>query len=283
MADEPQKSGRRIRIGKYEVLAHIASGGMGAVYKAIDADLQRTVALKVLAPELAVKPNMVERFHREAKSAAALRHENIVAIYDRGVSGDTHFIALEFVEGVDLHDYITEHGTLSADESREIVIQAARALEHAYKQGVVHRDIKPSNFLITRHDGRPVVKLTDLGLAKQTREDEFRVTRAGTTVGTVDYRSPEQARDSGAADTRSDIYSLGCTLYHMLSGSAPFPEGGLAERIHKHLQEQPTDIRKLNRNVPGELVLILRKMLEKKPEDRYQTPSELLYDLEHPE
>ncbi len=283
MAETGQGGKRSLRIGKYEVLSHIATGGMGAVYKAVDPDLGREVALKVLSPEIAHKPNMVERFRREARSAAKLRHENIVAIYEVGEAAGTHFIALEFVEGIDLHEYITSRQRLEPEEARQLLLQAARALDHAAGQGIVHRDIKPSNFLLTEKDGKPLLKLTDLGLARQTREDEARLTKVHTTVGTVDYMSPEQAKDSASADIRSDIYSLGCTFYHMLSGNAPFPEGSIYERIYKHVEVDPPDIRTLNPDVPDEYVVILKKMLAKKPENRYQTPRELLNDLEHPE
>src|SRR5262249_50707804 len=194
----------------------------------------------------AAKPAMLERFHREARSAAKLRHENIVRIYECGEANGTHFLALEFIDGIDLHEYINRKGKLPPDEVRLILLQAANALTHAHKKGIIHRDIKPSNFLITLKNDQPVVKLTDLGLARETRQDDFRVTRDGTTVGTVDYMAPEQARDSGAADIRSDIYSLGCTAYHMLAGQAPFPDGSLTERIYKHVQAQPPDIRKVS-------------------------------------
>jgi tetratricopeptide (TPR) repeat protein len=145
--------------------------------------------------------------------------------------------------------------------------------------GVTHRDVKPSNFLITRQNGKMLVKLTDMGLARTAGDDEFRVTKAGTTVGTIDYMSPEQARDSGLADIRSDIYSLGCTLYHMLTGQPPFPDGGLGERIYNHQMIEPVDVRQHNRQVTAELWAVLQRMLAKKPEDRYQTPAELLREL----
>jgi serine/threonine-protein kinase len=277
---------RSKRIGKYEVVKHIATGGMGAVYRAVDTELDRQVALKVLNPEIAAKQNMLDRFKREAKAAAKLRHENIVAIYDVGEVGGTHYLALEFVDGLDLHEYICKKGKLPAEEARQIIIQAAKALEHAHKQGIVHRDIKPSNFLIALQNDRLVVKMTDLGLARtknENMEEEYRLTRAGTTVGTIDYMAPEQSRDSGAADIRSDIYSLGCTFYHMLAGKGPFSEGSLPERLYQHAEVDPTDIRTLNADVPEGLVVILGKMLAKKPAERYQTPDELLKDLENPD
>src|SRR5262245_37845667 len=282
MADQTGKKPRRtLRIGKYEVIEHIASGGMGAVYRALDTETNRPVALKVLMPELAVKPAILERFRRETASGVKLRHENIVSMYEFGEANGTHYLAMEYVDGKDLHDYITRHGRLKPEVARDIIVQAARALDHADRKGIVHRDIKPSNFLITEDNGRLLVKLTDMGLAKQIREDEFRVTRLGTTVGTVDYMAPEQARNSASADIRSDIYSLGCTLYHMLAGCAPFPEGSMAERIYKHVEADPPDIRTLNPDVPAALVTVLGKMLQKRPENRYQSPFDLVQDLEN--
>lgn len=267
------------RLGKYKVLAHIATGGMGTVYKASDEELGRLVALKVLDDSMAEKPNTLERFRREARHAARLTHKNIVTLYEYGNADGRHFLALEYVEGIDLYDYIERKGRLAPEESRRILIQAVQALDHAHRQGITHRDIKPSNFLLTRDHDRMRVKLTDLGLARKADDDDFRVTRAGSTVGTIDYLSPEQARDSAAADIRSDIYSLGCTLYHMLTGNPPFSEGGLGERILKHLQEEPPDVRQLNPQVSAEMWELLKRMLAKKPEDRFQTPAELLKTL----
>jgi serine/threonine-protein kinase len=285
MATEPSgKGGKRpLRIGRYQILRHLASGGMGAVYKALDTDLNREVALKVLPPETAANPKMLERFRREAKAAGRLRHENVVAVYEFGEAAGTYFLALEFIDGIDLHEYIVRRGKLNPDLARDLLKQAAKALAHAHSQGIVHRDIKPSNFLITEKEGQPLLKLTDLGLARHPREDEGRVTRDGTTVGTVDYMSPEQALDSGAADIRSDLYSLGCTFYHMLSGRAPFHEGSLIERLTKHANIEPPDIRQLNADVPDDLVHVLEKLLRKSPQERYQTPLDLLRDLLNPE
>jgi serine/threonine protein kinase len=267
------------RLGKYKVLAHIATGGMGTVYKASDEELGRIVALKVLDSSLAEKPNTLERFRREARHAAKLSHKNIVTLYEYAQANGRHFLVLEYVDGIDLYDYIERKGRLAPEESRRILVQAVQALDHAYKQGITHRDIKPSNFLLTRDRDRMRVKLTDLGLARKADEDDFRVTRAGSTVGTIDYLAPEQARDSAAADIRSDIYSLGCTLYHMLTGNPPFSEGGLGERILKHLQEDPPDVRQFNRQVSEEMWQLMRRMLAKKPEERFQTPAELLKAL----
>jgi serine/threonine-protein kinase len=287
MADDStnKPSARRTeRIGKYEIVGHLATGGMGVIYKARDADLDRLVALKILPPDLAKQQTTLIRFYREARAAARLRHENIVTLYDVGETNGTHYIALEFIEGTDLQDYINRKCRLDPEEATQIIIQAARALAAAHEQGIVHRDIKPSNLLLMRKAERLIVKLTDFGLAIRSENDaEFRITKDKTTVGTVDYMSPEQARDSRSADIRSDIYSLGCTFYHMLAGLAPFATGTLPERLIKHMKTVPPDVRKLNKLVPRHLVAIINRMLAKKPDDRYQTPAELLHDLENPE
>ncbi len=280
-----QNSSRYSRIGKYEIRSHIATGGMGVVYRAFDPDNNREVALKILPPDLAAQPDKLERFRREARHAARLRHKNIARVYEFGEASGTLFLAMELVEGVNLHDFILQEGKLAPKAAFRILYQAARALEHLHRRRVVHRDIKPANFLLTfpPPDGdrpvRPAVKLTDLGLAREVNDQDFRVTREGTTVGTVDYMAPEQARDSGAADIRSDIYALGCTWYHMLAGKPPFPEGSVIERLYKHIETEPADVREFCPTVPARQVEVLRRMLAKKPADRYQTPTELLAAL----
>jgi serine/threonine protein kinase len=267
------------RVGKYTLLARIATGGMGQVYKARDEVLGRIVALKVLSAEMTRNPVLVERFRREAKHAARLSHKNIVTLFEADQDNGTYYLAMEYVDGLDLSEYIKRKGQLDPDEARRIVIQACKALDHAYSQGITHRDIKPSNFLLANEEGRCRVKLTDLGLARTVNEEDFRVTRDGTTVGTVDYMSPEQARDSAAADVRSDIYSLGCTFYHMLAGQPPFAEGGLGERVYKHLAADPVDVRHHNPKVSAGLSTVLRRMLAKHPDDRFQTPAEVIQAL----
>ena len=247
----------------------------------MDVSLGRVVALKVLASRLVAHPGALERFRREARNAARLNHPNIVALYEWGKVEDSYYLAMEFVDGPDLADYILSKGQLDVEEARAILVQATQALDHAYRQGVVHRDIKPSNFLLARQDGELLVKMTDLGLARNLADDEFRLTRDGSTVGTVDYLSPEQARDSSLADIRSDIYSLGCTAYHMLAGHPPFPDGGLGERIYKHMHTEPPDLRTLNPAVPPNLAAVVKRMLAKTPGARYQTPASLLHDLLH--
>lgn len=265
-------------VGKYRILAHIATGGMGAVYKAFDPQAERVVALKLLAPEpIAAHPQLLERFRREAQHGGRLRHENIVTLHEFGEAAGAYYLVMEFVEGVDLYQRLRE-GRLDAAEARTILVQMAHALEHAHEHGIVHRDIKPPNILLTEKDGRLIAKLSDFGLARNTNEEEFRVTRDGATVGTVDYIAPEQAQSGDAADVRSDIYSLGCTMYHALAGVPPF-DGSLAERIYKRLHAEPPSVRKHNPAVPPELAAVLQRMLAPKPANRYQTPAELLEAL----
>jgi serine/threonine protein kinase len=267
-------------IGRYRLGERIGAGGMGTVFKAQHIDLGREVALKILPEELTAREDMLERFRQEAKHAAKLRHDHIVTLYEFGESNGVYYLAMEYVQGRNLHEYIHAKGKLEPEEARKLIIQAAKALSLAHKQGIVHRDIKPSNFLLTRKDGKPFVKLTDFGLARSSDEEEFNLTRTGTTVGTVDYISPEQARNSRSADIRSDIYSLGCTLFHMVAGQAPFPDGDLTARLLKHVEAEPPDPRAFNPKIPGGMVLVLNRMLAKSPADRYQTPDDLLDDLE---
>jgi serine/threonine protein kinase len=269
------------RLGKYEVVAHLATGGMGAVYKAVDRDLNRLVALKILSSDLADDTAVMERFRREARHAARLNHPHIVTLYEFRFDRKRrlYYLALEFINGVDLARYIARRRQLRPEETRRIMVQTAKALAHAFEHGIVHRDIKPSNLMLAKKGGKGVVKITDLGLAIAVGEDEYRVTREGNTVGTIDYISPEQARDSRSADTRSDIYSLGCTAFHMLAGRPPFAEGGLGERLFKHLEAPPPDVRAFNSAVSAEFWAIIRRMLAKKPEDRFASPNELLWAL----
>jgi serine/threonine protein kinase len=280
MAEAPLQPG--VRLGKYQVIAHLATGGMGAIYKATDTELRRTVALKVLARRLAMRGPDLERFRREARHAARLNHPNIVTLYECGYDADhdLHYLALEFVDGIDLEAHIRRKGRLAPEEARRFLVQAAKALDHAFAKGVIHRDIKPSNFLLTQNGPKTLIKLTDMGLARLADEDEYKVTRDGTTVGTVDYMPPEQARDSRATDIRSDIYSLGCTAYHMLAGRPPFAEGGLGERVYKHQTAPPPDVRRLNPAVSADFWAVVEKMLAKNQEDRYATPGELLRALQ---
>lgn len=268
----------RKTLGPYELKRKLGQGGMGAVYLAVDPEKKEQLALKILPREKASNPQLVKRFKAEAQNASQLAHDNIVGVFGTGEADGYLYIALEFVDGIDVHDLIQKRGVLPVKRSIDIIKQVARALQHAFEQHIVHRDIKPANLLI-RRDG--VVKLADMGLARAVDESvETGITRAGTTVGTVDYMSPEQARNSKAADVRSDIYSLGCTWYHMLTGRPPFAEGSLTNKLNAHAKQPPPDPRGVNPNVPEGVVAVIHRMMAKDPDARYQTPGELIKDLE---
>lgn len=268
-------------LGKYKIQKKIGAGGMGVVYLAVDQQLKRTVALKVLPKDKADNKTLVRRFKAEGQAGAQLEHPNIVSVYESGEIDGYLYMAMEYVEGLDAYELLKKRGVLPAKRSLEIIRQVVQALDHAFERSVVHRDIKPSNLLIRERDG--LVKLADMGLARVIEDDgESGITKAGTTVGTVDYMSPEQARDSKQADTRSDIYSLGCTWYHLVAGKAPFPDGDLMNKLRAHAMQPVPDPRDWNDNIPAGLVAVIQRMMAKKPDDRYQTPKELLADLNSP-
>lgn len=265
------------QLGKYVIQRRLGAGGMGTVYLALDTSLNRTVALKILSRERAANTQLVKRFNSEGQSAAKLEHDNIVKVFESGEIDGHLYLALEYVEGVNVEELVRKRGTLPVRRTIEIVKQVAAALQHAYERNIVHRDIKPSNLLI-RNDG--MVKLADMGLARVIDETlETSITRDGMTVGTVDFMAPEQATDSKKADIRSDLYSLGCTWYQMLTGKAPFPEGSVTEKLTRHHSSPPPDPRRINERIPDGVVAVIHKLMAKKPNDRYQTPNELLEDL----
>lgn len=273
-AGDPQKLKT---LGKYVIQRRLGAGGMGTVFLALDTELQRTVALKVLPRERAANPKLVQRFKSEGQSAARLEHSNIVKIYEAGEINGYLYIALEYVDGTDVDALIRKRTYLPVKRSIDIIRQVALALEHADEKGIVHRDIKPSNLMI-RKDG--LVKLADMGLARAIDDTaDTGITQPGMTVGTVDYMSPEQGRDSKLADIRSDIYSLGCTWYHMLTGSPPFAEGSVTQKMAAHASKPPPNPRTVNQNVPEAVIAVIHRMMAKNPRDRYQTPQELLDDL----
>ncbi|MBA4187668.1 MAG: hypothetical protein C0467_06570 [Planctomycetaceae bacterium] len=275
MANPPLVSGRRL--GHYELIEAIGSGGMAAVLRARDLELGRIVALKILPPESARDSESVIRFKQEARAAALLDHENVARVYSCGEDQGLYFIAFEFVEGINMRVMIDRRGVLPARECIGYMIQVAAGLAHAAERGVVHRDIKPSNLVITP-DGR--AKIVDMGLARQLdAAGHGGVTQSGVTLGTFDYISPEQALDPRRADVRSDIYSLGCAFYHALTGRPPVPEGTAAKKLHAHQHVDPLDPRQLNPNIPDELVFVLARMMAKDPNRRYQTPQELIAHL----
>jgi len=265
------------RVDVFELEESIGAGGMGAVFRAVDTRLDRHVALKILPPDQAVDPEVVLRYHQEGRAAARLDHENIARVYTIGDDGRYHYIAFEYIEGTTIRQRVEADGPLPVAEAIDYTLQIANALVHAADRGVVHRDIKPSNIIVTPR-GR--AKLVDMGLARRfERGEDAGLTQSGMTLGTFDYISPEQARDPRDVDVRGDLYSLGCTLFHMLSGRPPFPDGTVLQKLIQHQEEPPPDIRKLNPAVPDDLAAILVKLMAKDRDRRYQTPEQLVRDL----
>ncbi|WP_047813264.1 serine/threonine-protein kinase [Rhodopirellula islandica] len=264
------------RLNHFLLLDQIGGGGMGAVFRARDEQLGRTVAVKVI-PFAADDPDLQRRFRNEAQSAAKLDHPLIARVFDVGNDGPWHYIVFEYIDGANVRDMVANGGPLSLDDALFFTIQVAEAIGHASRRGIVHRDIKPSNVIVTT-DG--AVKLVDMGLARSDNFDTSEdMTASGVTLGTFDYISPEQARDPRLADIRSDLYSLGCTLFYMLTGSPPFPGGTMLQKLLSHGNAAIPDIREHREDVPAEMTAILNKMLAKLPEQRYQRSETLIADL----
>lgn len=266
------------RLDHFELRDFVGGGGMGSVFRAIDTRLQREVAIKVLSREQAADDETLRRFQNEAQSAARLDHDNIARVFYVGEDGGLHFIVFEFIAGLNLRELVLGKGPLPLGDAVNYTMQIAQALAHASSRDVIHRDIKPSNVIVT-HDGR--VKLVDMGLARMHHLDASgtELTASGVTLGTFDYISPEQARDPRSADVRSDIYSLGCTLFFMLCGRPPFPEGTVLQKLLQHNNEEPPDPRELRPDLPAEASAVVRRMLAKDPRRRYQSPNDLIRDL----
>jgi len=264
-------------LGHFQLEEFVGGGGMGAVFRGIDTSLERVVAIKVMSHDPA-DVETLKRFQNEAQSAARLDHDNIARVYFVGEDKGLNYIVFEFIEGVNIRDLVDHKGPLPIDEAISYTLQVAEALEHAAHRDVVHRDIKPSNILVTA-DGR--AKLVDMGLARlhQIQSSEEDLTQSGVTLGTFDYISPEQARDPRSADVRSDLYSLGCTFYYMLTRSAPFPEGTVLQKLLSHSTDEPPDPREFRPDVDQRIVDILYKLMAKQPTDRFQRPSELISEL----
>ncbi len=264
-------------VGTFRLEEAIGAGGMGAVYRATDIQLDRQVALKLLPPDQASDSEVVLRFYQEGRSAAQLDHENIARVFSIGQDGPLHYIAFEFIEGETLRQRVERSGPMDAGSAVDVSLQIAGALVHASRRGVVHRDIKPSNIILTPQ-GR--AKLVDMGLARRfERGGDAGLTQTGMTLGTFDYISPEQARDPRDVDVRSDLYSLGCTMFHMLTGRPPFPGGTVLQKLIQHQEEAPADVRTLNPGVPAALSAIIAKLMAKERERRYQGPEHLVRDL----
>ena len=286
----------------YQILGKLGQGGMGHVYKANQERLNRLVALKIIRREsLSQDPRAGRRFQREAQAAAQLSHPNIIVIYDFNQSGHTYYIAMEYIEGVDLHQLVQDYGPLPLDLAADLILQTAQGLQHAYLAGMVHRDIKPSNLMaaLSKLEGgyRPgtpsetglrtllqksILKILDMGTALLIHgvdSDSAKCTQQGALMGTPDYLAPEQALDSHAVDIRADLYSLGCTFYYLLTGKPPFGQYPLMKKLMMHQSTLPQPVREFRPDVSPQIEMVVHRLLAKRPEDRLQTPAELIEAL----
>ncbi|MBI3272340.1 MAG: serine/threonine protein kinase [Planctomycetes bacterium] len=259
-----------------KVLQKIAIGGMGSIYKGRQLSMSRDVAVKVLSDELSKDRAYVQRFILEARAAGELSHTNLIHVIDVGTHDGLYYYVMEYVEGEGLDAVLERRGQLDPDESLNIALQTASALEHAHKHGIIHRDIKPDNLILMK-DG--TVKVADLGIAKKISIGTHGLTQPGMVLGTPFYMAPEQGKDSRLVDARSDIYALGASVYHMLTGKVPFDGKTCLEVVLKAIDSEPVPIRDLNPSLPDGLVAVVEKMMKKKPEDRYQNTGDLMKDL----
>jgi serine/threonine protein kinase len=254
---------------------------MGKVYLARNWKTQQTVALKLIRDELASNELAVRRFQREIRALSKVNHPNIVSVYDADAVSDVIYYAMELVEGIDLGRVLQKSGPLNVARACEFAQQVALALESLYQAGLVHRDIKPSNLLLAKREQH--IKLLDLGLARfQPDHQQYsgNLTRLGILIGTPDYISPEQIQDPRSATIRSDLYSLGCTLYHLLAGRAPFESVPVVDKLYHQCFSQPKPIEQLRGDLPKPLVKLIHRLLEKKPRRRYRRPAHVAWALE---
>ena len=237
------------QLGQFLLQKFVGGGGMGVVFRALDTTLNRDVAVKVLSRDQSADEETLRRFRNEAQSAARLNHDNIARVHYVGEDRGVHYIVFEFIDGVNIRDLVEQRGPLPLEEAISYTYQIAEALEHASQRAVIHRDIKPSNVLITA-DGQ--AKLVDMGLARlnQVAQADDDLTASGVTLGTFDYISPEQARDPRSADVRSDMYSLGCSFFYMLTGRPPFPDGTVLQKLLQHQGDHPPDPRSVRPELP---------------------------------
>jgi serine/threonine protein kinase len=271
-------------LGDYVVLDELGAGGMGQVFRAQHRGMKRTVALKILPAELTKSESSVDRFHQEVEAAARLIHPNVVTAFDAGEAKKIHFLVMEYVEGKDLDAVVAERGPLPVATVIDYVLQAARGLAYAHSEGVIHRDIKPANLLL---DKKGTVKILDMGLARATPQGgvldatvDRGLTQSGDVMGTVDYMSPEQAASTKHADARSDVYSLGCTMFFLLTGRPIYEGDTLVERVLAHREKKLPNLKKVRGDVPQSLALAFRRMVGKKPEYRFSSMDEVVQALE---
>jgi serine/threonine-protein kinase len=273
LADQRRSPGQ---IPGYKLIEKVGSGAMGMVFKARQVSLDRTVAIKVLPRKHTEDPTFVDRFYAEGRAAARLNHPNIVQAIDVGQAGEWHFFVMEFIEGHTVYDHFQQHGKYDEAQAVRIVIQIAEALRHAHEKGFMHRDVKPKNIMITREG---VAKLADMGLAREVTDKEAAEAEAGKAYGTPYYISPEQVRGSVNVDQRADIYGLGATFYHMVTGRVPFDGANASAVMAKHVKQALTPPDHVNPKLSAGVSEIIEMMMAKERDKRYRTAAELLDDL----
>jgi len=277
-----QGKGKQLLLGNYLILDKIGAGGMGDVYLAEHRRMERRVALKTLPAAMTKDTQSIQRFHREVKAAAKLTHPNIVTAHDADEANGVHYFVMEYVEGIDLSAVVKKQGVLKVDVAVDYILQAAKGLEYAHEEGVIHRDIKPANLLL---DKKGTIKILDMGLARI--EDEAheipatQLTQDGSVMGTVDYMAPEQAKDTHTADARSDIYSLGCSLYYLLTGESVYRGSTMVNRIMAHQNDPIPSLTGKHILISQDVDAVFQKMVAKKPEDRFQSMSEVIDAIEN--
>ena len=272
---DAERSGQKIP--GYRLLGKLGAGAMATVYKARQLNLDRLVAIKVLPRKFSQNPQFIERFYAEGRAAAQLNHPHIVQAYDVGKSGEYHYFVMEFVDGRTVYDDIVKHKRYGEKDAIDIIRQVAQALGHAHERGIIHRDVKPKNIMITKEG---VVKLADMGLARAMSDKEAAEAEAGKAFGTPFYISPEQIRGETNVGPEADIYSLGATLYHMVTGNVPFDGKNPTSVMHKHLKADPVPPDQANPRLGGGISEVIEMMLAKKREQRYRTIKDLLGDLD---
>lgn len=271
---EAERSGQKIP--GYKILGKLGAGAMATVYKAKQLSLDRTVAIKVLPPKFAGNPQFIERFYAEGRAAAQLNHPNIVQAFDVGRAGDLYFFVMEYVDGRTVYDDIVKHKRFSEAEALDIIIQISEALEHAHSKGLIHRDVKPKNVMIAKEG---VAKLADMGLARAITDKEAAEAEAGKAFGTPYYISPEQIRGEKDIGPPADIYSLGATLYHMVTGTVPFDGKNPSAVMHKHLKAELVAPDHVNPKLGAGISEVIEMMMAKHPAKRYRNCADLLLDL----
>lgn len=265
------------QIPGFQVLSKLGQGAMAVVFKAKQLSLDRIVAIKVLPKRLSENPEFVERFYREGRAAARLNHANIVQAYDVGESGGYHYFVMEYIDGKTIYDLIAEGKSIQEKEAIRVILQCASALQHAHDQGLIHRDVKPKNLMLTKSGD---VKLADMGLAREMGDYVTATAEAGRAYGTPYYISPEQIRGEINIDARADIYGLGATFYHMVTGRVPFDGTTPSAVMHKHLKEPLIPPDHINKSLSAGVGEIIEVMMAKNADDRYPSMAELIADLQ---